>query len=145
GATDQEIATLTIGNPSLFLTTHSYLAVSRTTGRVFVADYNNGTVTVVDGATNAIVATLHVGRGPTSIALNEALNRIYVGNALDKSLTIIDGNTLRVAAVVLLPLSPVRLEVDEGASLVVAYALNTETRVMIISAPGTSAPRGRSV
>jgi YVTN family beta-propeller protein len=145
GANDQEIATLQVGNSSPYAAIQTYAAVNSTTGRVYVADYNTDTVSVVDGSTNTVTATLHVGRGPTSVAVNEALNRIYVGSALDRALTIIDGATLRIVGRVLLPAAPARLEVDEPLSQIVAFTFNTEAVVAIVSDPGTAAPAITSV
>ena len=51
---------------------------------------------MIDGATHNTLATIPVGRGPSTVAINRAANRIYVGNAIERSLTIIDGATNRV-------------------------------------------------
>ncbi len=145
GANDEVLASLTAGSPSPFVGTQNYLAVDRTSGRVFVADYNNDSLTVIDGATNTVIATVRVGDGPGTVAVNHALNRIYVGSALDKTLTIIDGATLRVAAALPLPLAPVGLEVDETAAQIYAVGSSTEPGIMVIADPGTEAPEIVSV
>ena len=147
GTTDEMVTEepLQVGSPTPFFGTQSYLAVNVTTGRVFVADYEHDKVDVIDGSTDAIVATIAVGDGPSTVAVNEALNRIYVGNALDKTLTIIDGNTMRVAATLSLPLPPVRLEVDESVSQIFALSSLIEPGVMVIDDPGTTAPAVASV
>lgn len=133
GANDQEIATLTVGSPSIFIGTQSYLAVNQTTGKVYIADFNQDTLAVVDGTTNTIVATLAVGDGPSTVAVNEASNRIYVGNANDKTLTIVNGSTLRVEATLALPLAPVRLAVDEAVLRIYALSSTPDSGIMVIA------------
>src|SRR5262249_33779195 len=141
GTNDQEIATLTAGAPSPFIGAQSYLAVNRTTGRVFAADFQHDTLSVIDGSTNAIVTTMHVGHGPSTVAVNEMTNRVYVGNTLDETLTIVDGATLRVAATLTLPLAPVWLEVDPAISRIAVTSANTaDPGIMIVADPGTIAP-----
>ena len=136
GATDQEIGTpLTVGSPSPFNFTQSYVLVSQGTGRVYVANYLQNSLAVISGATNAIVATLPVGRGPTSVAGNETTHRIYVANALDRTVTVINADTLRIESTVTLPLVPVRLVVDEALSRIWALGAPLTPGVMLISDP----------
>ena len=112
GANDQEIATLTLGAPTTLIGNQSYLAVDRTRGRLYVTDFRQHTLSVVDGTTNAVIATVPVGHGPSTVAVNEVRNRIYVGNGLDQTLTIVDGSTMRVVRTVSLPSPPTRIDVD---------------------------------
>ena len=61
-----------------------------------------GTVTVIDGATNSIKATVNVGINPGPIVANSVTNRIYVANTCGGdstcqsrgTITVIDGATL---------------------------------------------------
>lgn len=46
-------------------------------GRVFVANYASNTVSVLDRFTNAIIATVAVGKTPDGIAVNPPTNRVY--------------------------------------------------------------------
>ncbi len=54
------------------------------------------TVSVVDGATNNIIADINVGSGPGPIAINAVTNKVYVGNISDGTVSVIDGATDRV-------------------------------------------------
>ncbi len=54
------------------------LAVNPTTTRIYALSYNNQSVTVIDGTTNNVVATVPVEWGVNSIAVNPTTNRIYV-------------------------------------------------------------------
>jgi YVTN family beta-propeller protein len=125
GATDAEIATLNIGaqNPTDPLAPH--MVVNETTARVFIADFDNGTVTVVNGGTNSTVATISVGNGPTALALNELTNHIYVSNLTDKTVSFIDGATAAVTATLPVPIRLRSLSVDPGILRV--YGVNDLT------------------
>jgi len=54
-------------------------AVNPVTNKVYIANINGGTVTVIDGATNA-TSTVAAGTFPVAIAINPATNKIYVAN-----------------------------------------------------------------
>ncbi|MFI5117102.1 MAG: hypothetical protein ACHP8B_10445 [Terriglobales bacterium] len=90
------------------------LAVNSVTNKTYVANYcgndpnclSNGTVTVIDGATNN-TATVNVGFYPDAVAVNPVTNKIYVTNWWGNdptglspgTVTVIDGatnNTLTV-------------------------------------------------
>lgn len=53
----------------------------------------NGVVTVINGSTGAVTATIPVGSTPTQIAINTVTNKIYVLNLGDNTVTVIDGAT----------------------------------------------------
>lgn len=117
-ATDAEIATLNIGTQGSDDGLGSNIAVNETTGRVFVTNFNNGTVTVVSGATNSIVATIPIGSGATSPAVNELTNRVYVSNLNDKTVSFIDGASSTVTATLAVPMGLRYLSVDPAVSRV---------------------------
>src|SRR4029077_3429882 len=60
------------------------------TNKIYVANFNNGTVTVIDGTTN-LSSTVPVGANPYSLAINPVTNKIYVTNS--GGITIMDGAT----------------------------------------------------
>ena len=70
------------------------MAVNETTNRIYVANYNSDSVSVIDGATgNVIGSPIAVGDSPYGVAVNEATNRIYVANYDSDSVSVIDGAT----------------------------------------------------
>jgi YVTN family beta-propeller protein len=69
------------------------IAVNPVTGRVYVANNGSGTVSVLDGQKDSVVATINVGALPYVLAVSEATNRIYVSNTFSNLLTIIDGSS----------------------------------------------------
>ena len=64
-----------------------------TTNLFYTANGASGTVSVFDGATNKLSATINIGSCPTEIAVNPATNTIYVTNAIGGSMSVIDGAT----------------------------------------------------
>jgi YVTN family beta-propeller protein len=67
------------------------IAVNETNGTVYVANARDGTVTVLDGSSNAVVATVPVGSHPYSIAVNATTGKVYVTHTFGDELSILDG------------------------------------------------------
>jgi YVTN family beta-propeller protein len=79
-----------------------YLDVDVATDTVYVANQNENTVSVLDGAACTLThqsgcrhpaPTTTAGTGPQGIAVNQLTDTIYVGNQNDNDLTVIDGAT----------------------------------------------------
>ncbi|MEO5820398.1 MAG: hypothetical protein ABIT71_07800 [Vicinamibacteraceae bacterium] len=69
------------------------LEINTRTNRIYVANTHADTVSVVDGRTNRVVATVPAGDGPWALAVNPMTNTIYVANRLSDTVTVIDGRT----------------------------------------------------
>jgi YVTN family beta-propeller protein len=69
------------------------IAVNSTSDRVYVLNTTSGTVSVLDGKTDTVVATVNVGKWPYVLAANPAENKVYVSNIFRNAITIIDGAT----------------------------------------------------
>lgn len=76
------------------------VAYNSTTNLYYVSNRSVGTVSVLDGATNTLKATVTVGGAPSELALNEATNTVYVINSGAQSLSVINGATNTVATTV---------------------------------------------
>ena len=50
------------------------------TGTVYVANAYDGTVSVIDAATNTVTATIPVGSNPGEVAVDPATGTVYVAN-----------------------------------------------------------------
>jgi DNA-binding beta-propeller fold protein YncE len=70
--------------------TVSFLAVDTVNDFIYASNAN-GTVTVIDGATNTIDSTLTVGNSPTGIAIDPNLNIAYVANSSDTFISVVHG------------------------------------------------------
>jgi YVTN family beta-propeller protein len=97
--------------------------------RVYVSNGFDGSVSVIDGATHAVVATLPFGAW--DVALNPLTNRVYVPDPEAGAIRVVDGETLAVLATIF---------TDADASLMAAdpftrkvYATDTYAdRVLVI-------------
>jgi YVTN family beta-propeller protein len=57
-----------------------------------VANYGDGTVSVIDGNTNSVIANLTIGGRLFAVAVNPNTNKVYVANDDSNFVYIIDGN-----------------------------------------------------
>jgi YVTN family beta-propeller protein len=67
------------------------LAINETTNRIFVANNSDGSVSVIDGANDGVVATVKVGALPYVLAVNPVTNKVFVSNTFSDAITLIDG------------------------------------------------------
>jgi YVTN family beta-propeller protein len=117
------------------------VAVDQQTDTVYVANYNDNTVSVIDGANcNAAVTkgcgqtapTVVVGEGPDVAAVNETTDTVYVPNSGGNTVSVIDGATCNATvtsgcdqtpSTVTVGNDPYAVAVDPGTHTV--YAANT--------------------
>ena len=96
----------------------NFIAVNERTNTVYVTNYNDATLNVIDSRTDRIVHTIPVGpaafpdgcyetdtctidpAGPDGIAVNTQTNRVYVNNVITGTLVVVDGRTNTVLATV---------------------------------------------
>jgi len=77
--------------------------VNPSTHTVFTVSPRGDTVTIIDGATNQVVANVRVPNGRYAIAVDAADNQIFANGIGGDHLTRIDGHTLTATPVVPLP------------------------------------------
>ena len=75
------------------------IAADSINGRAYVANVDDGTVSVIDGKTDAVVATVPIGPHPYSIAADSAAGKIYVSRTYSDQLTVIDAETNQVSGI----------------------------------------------
>ncbi len=131
---DTEIASLATGSPVV-------LAINQTTGTVYAANVDHNSVSVIDGGTSTIVATIPVGSQPAFLAVNELANRVYVYNANGSSVSFINGVTNTVDATVVVPGPPitnlgVALRTDPAVARVFALQSDGNGLLTILSDTG---------
>jgi len=95
------------------------VAVNTVTNKIYVANSDSDTVSVIDGANNA-VTTVKVGKSPTEIAVNTITNKIYVAKRGNNTVSVIDGASNNVTTV----------EVGKSP---VAVAVNTVTNKIYVA------------
>lgn len=77
-------------------TTPLNVVVNPLTNKIYVANLDSNNVTVIDGATNNVTATVPTtGNRPYAIAVNPVTNKVYVANAVTGAgnVTVFDGTT----------------------------------------------------
>ncbi len=81
-------ATAGVGHPAFMSPQASPIAVAG--GRVFVANTPADTVDVIKAGTRAVVARIHVGIGPVSVAVRPDGKEVWVANHVSDSVSVID-------------------------------------------------------
>jgi len=79
------------------------VAVNPTTGKVYVSNYNDKSVTIIDGATDAVLATVGLGSSsPNDLAVDATANLVYVAVSDNQFQFVIDGASDTVVRSILL-------------------------------------------
>ena len=94
----------------------------------------DGTVSVINAATNAVTATIPVGSAPKGVAVDPAAGTVYVTNYRDNTASVINAATNAVAVTVPVGSYPARVAVDPATRT--AYVTNSvgDGTVSVISA-----------
>ena len=69
------------------------IALNPDTNRIYVTNSGSGSVSVIEGNTDRVVATVPVGDLPYTIAVNRLANKVYVSRTFSDVTVIIDGKT----------------------------------------------------
>ncbi len=107
---------------STIIKTGSYpcaVAINSRTNRIYVVNYADESVTVIDGEKNRVLATLSVGEHPQAVAVNERDNVVYVANVHGNSITVIDGSRNVIARTIGAGVSPYGITVNEKTGEVI--------------------------
>ena len=86
----------------------------------YIANRFSNSVSVIDTATDTVIADIAVGAGPWGVAVGPGGERAYVTNAFGNSVSVIDGQRLAVVATIPLDSSPTDIAVsDDGRHVLV--------------------------
>src|SRR3990167_2974144 len=102
GATNQVIATIKVGDipfdgvgfglfTAAFKVGKLGVCVNPSTNRVYVTNADSNNVSVIDGATNQVIAIVPVENSPLGVCVNPNTNRVYVSNLESNTVNVIDG------------------------------------------------------
>ena len=95
------------------------VGVNPATNTVYVSNWYDNDVSVIDGATNTVTDTVNVGTsGAAGVAVNPATNTVYVLNSGDSDMYVIDGATNTVTTTVDVGSSPLHLSVNPATNTV---------------------------
>jgi YVTN family beta-propeller protein len=90
--------------------------------RAYVTNTNSDSVSVIDTATNTVIATIAVGDSPIGVAVNPTGTRAYVTNYLSDSVSVIDTATNTVIATIAVGDFPIGVAVNPAGTR--AYVTN---------------------
>jgi YVTN family beta-propeller protein len=86
---------------------------------IFVANSGSNSVSVIDFAANAVVATFPVGTSPTGVVVNPATHRAYVANQFSNTVSVIDTiNNAVIDTVNIKVMEPTGLGIDTSINKV---------------------------
>jgi YVTN family beta-propeller protein len=77
--------------------------------KVYCANQVSGSVTVIEGASNQVIATVTVGLGPCALCYNSKDNKVYCANHYSANATVIGGATNQVIATIAVGSDPCAL------------------------------------
>ena len=106
------------------------VAVNPSTNTVYVANFSDGSVSVVDGSTNTVTSTVSVGSYPAGVAVNPATNTVYVANYFSNSVSVINGSTNTVTSTVSVGRNPYAVAVNPSTNTV--YVANQNDNSMSV-------------
>jgi len=77
-----------------------YLAVNPATNRIYVCNSISNSVSVIDGSSNTVVATVPLSASPDGIDVNPTTNMIYVALFLTGEVVVIDGSSITIVTTI---------------------------------------------
>jgi YVTN family beta-propeller protein len=113
------------------------VAVSSIKNLLYITNLRYDTVSVIDGATDKLLANIKVGSNPEGVSTRTDKNMIYVANSGSDTVSVIDGGTNRVVSNISVGLKPSDVATDgieEGLDSFV-FVVNTDSNnVSVIDA-----------
>ena len=100
------------------------VGVNPTTNMIYVTNFNDNSVSVIDGTTNSVTDTIAVGSGPWSVGVNPTTNKVYVANINDNSVSVIDGTTNSVTDTIAVGSNPNSVGVNPTTNKIYVSSTN---------------------
>ncbi|HEY1679834.1 MAG TPA: hypothetical protein VGG04_19110 [Candidatus Sulfotelmatobacter sp.] len=113
------------------------VAVNQITNRIYVANLNSNNVSVIDGNSDTVIATVSVGNGPSDIGINTVTNMIYVSNSGANTVSVVDGGSNTVVATISGLSFPIRVSVNAVTNQVFVVN-NNKNSVSVIDGSSNS-------
>jgi len=109
-----QVATIPVGSVPIGM------AVNATSNKIYVANSGSNDVSVIDGASNSVAATITDPNAvsPVAVAVNPTTNTIYVANCRSNNLSVIDGATNSVTATIPVGTCPSGVAVDSQTDFI---------------------------
>lgn len=120
-----------------------------TATRVYIANFNSDTVTVLNATTAALVTTIAVGTNPFGLAISPDGTRLFVANRASGTISIVDTATNGIVGTITGGTLPAGMAVSaDGSTIYIANesdgtvtARTIATNALVQTYPGFSSPR----
>ncbi len=99
-------------------------------GQLYIANRDEGTVSILNTRRLLAMKTLRVGASPGAIAVNVYTNRVYVANFRDSTVSVINGVTQEVMKTIPVGLNPAGIAVDPERNRI--YVANNASNTLSI-------------
>ncbi len=99
-------------------------------GQLYIANRDEGTVSILNARRLLVMKTLRVGSSPAAIAVNAYTNRVYVANFRDSTVSVINGVTQEVMKTIPVGLNPAGIAVDPERNRI--YVANNGSNTLSI-------------
>jgi YVTN family beta-propeller protein len=109
------------------------VAVNAAAKRVYVANHNDDTLSIINTDTYALVHTVAVGDGPNGVAYNPANDRIYVANRNSNTVSVLRASDYALVKTIAVGSQPNGLAVNPGTNRIYVANFGDGT-VMVINA-----------
>ena len=93
------------------------IAVNPSTNMIYVANSDDNTSSVINGASESVVTKITTGHDPEGIAVNPSTNMMYVANSDDDTVSVIDGRTNAVVKSIAVGSSPIAVAVNPSTNI----------------------------
>ena len=102
------------------------LVVNEVTNRIYVANEDSSSISVINGTTNTVLATITDEElaDPHGIAVNEVTNKIYVSSDDNESVVVINGSDNSILTHIHVDNHPFGLGIDEDTNTIYATLLD---------------------
>ena len=104
------------------------------TGRIFVSNEHDDTVSVIDSQTNEVIGVIPVGKRPRGVGMSPSGNELYVAVSGDNAIAVIDPITLKVTRTFASGDDPEAFSVHQNGNI---YISNEEDAKASVFVPGT--------
>ncbi|HEY4587156.1 MAG TPA: beta-propeller fold lactonase family protein [Brevundimonas sp.] len=91
-------------------------AGSASAQRAYIANQTDNTVSVIDVATDTVIATIAVGQAPEGVAVSPDGARVYVSNSGSNTVSVIDAASKVVTATVSVEANPRAMSIAPNAT-----------------------------
>jgi gliding motility-associated-like protein len=104
--------------------------VKLTGGYAYISNYGSNNISVINTATNTVVATIPVGKNPDDVSVTPDGTKVYVSNQGDNTISVIDVASNTVSATIPIGISPEGIAISpDGNTLYIGTGYNAITVV----------------